>query len=322
MASTREERFERALRSLDGLSVGDAFGERYFMSVALAGALIRSGKYADLPVVYDDELLARVVAERRLPSEKQWRFTDDTQMALSIVENLRDFGEIDSDELARSFSRNYDKSRGYGAAMHGLLPRLENEDWRVLAPELFGGSGSYGNGAAMRVAPIGAYFADDVEAAIENARRSALVTHAHEEAVAGAIAVAVATAIAWQSRDSSLLEHDFLREVLPHVPESHVREGIEKSLQLESEAPGEIAAELLGSGYEVSAQDTVPFCLWCAAQYPDHYEEALWLTLSGLGDRDTTCAIVGGIVAMNSHNENIPGAWLASRESLPNWATQ
>ena len=319
MASTREERLLRARRSLDGLSVGDAFGERYFMSAELASELIRSGQYADLPVIYDDELLARVVAERRAPSEKLWRFTDDTQMALSVVENLRDFGAINADELARSFSRNYDDSRNYGAAMRGLLPRLQNEDFRVLAPQLFDGSGSFGNGAAMRVAPLGAYFADDLEAAIANARRSAEVTHAHDEGIAGAIAVAVAAALTWQNRDDELLEHDFLGEVLQHVPASEVRDGIEQSLELESEAPGEIAAELLGSGYEVSAQDTVPFCLWCAAQYPDHYEEAIWLTLSGLGDRDTTCAIVGGIVAMNAQREDIPAAWLAAREPLPDW---
>lgn len=319
MASTREERLARARRSLDGLSVGDALGQRYFMSAELAGELIRSGQYADLPVIYDDELLARVVAERRPPTEKEWRFTDDTQMALSILENLRDFGEINADELARSFSRNYDNTRGYGAAMHGLLPRLQSEDFRVLAPQLFEGGGSFGNGAAMRVAPLGAYFADDLDAAIENARRSAEVTHAHPEGVAGAIAVAVAAALTWRHRDEELLEHDFLNEVLRHVPASEVKDGIEKSLDLEAEAPGESAAELLGSGDGISAQDTVPFCLWCAAQYPDHYEEAIWLTLSGLGDRDTTCAIVGGIVALNASREDIPEAWLQAREPLPDW---
>ena len=321
MASTREERLARARRSLDGLSVGDAFGERYFMDMHLALELIATGRFSEQidTIETDDELLARVVAQRRLPEKPQWRFTDDTQMALSIVENLRDFGAIDADELARSFSRHYDKTRGYGAAMHDLLPRLQTEDFRVLAPQLFEGSGSFGNGAAMRVAPLGAYFADDLEAAIEGARHSAEVTHAHQEGIAGAIAVAVAAALTWQHRDEELLEHDFLREVLQHVPASEVRNGIEKSLELESEAPGESAAELLGSGYEVTAQDTVPFCLWCAAQYPDHYEEAIWLTLSGLGDRDTTCAIVGGIVAMNSSHEDIPAAWLSAREPLPNW---
>ena len=48
--------------------------------------------------------------------------------------------------------------------------------------------------------------------------------------------------------------------------------------------------------------------------------EALWTTLSGLGDRDTTCAIVGGIVACRTGVEGIPAEWLAAREPLPEWA--
>jgi ADP-ribosylglycohydrolase len=63
----------------------------------------------------------------------------------------------------------------------------------------------------------------------------------------------------------------------------------------------------------------VPFCLWAAAHHRGSYEEALWTTVSGLGDRDTTCAIVGGIVAMSAGVESIPKIWLESREPLPAW---
>ena len=62
-----------------------------------------------------------------------------------------------------------------------------------------------------------------------------------------------------------------------------------------------------------------PFALWCAAQHLDSYEEALWLTASGLGDIDTTCAMVGGIVALSTGTECIPRAWRAAREPLPSW---
>jgi ADP-ribosylglycohydrolase len=57
--------------------------------------------------------------------------------------------------------------------------------------------------------------------------------------------------------------------------------------------------------------------MWCAAQHLDNYEEALWLTVSGLGDRDTTCAIVGGIVSLHTGVEGIPAAWRRAREPLP-----
>src|SRR3954469_8204964 len=122
-------------------------------------------------------------------------------MGISVLETLRRHRGIDQDHLARSFAERHDPSRGYGAAMHGLLVRFrEGEPWHEAASRLFDGEGSYGNGAAMRVAPVGAYFADDVDAAVAHARRSAVVTHTHPEAVAGAIAVAAAAAWAWRLR--------------------------------------------------------------------------------------------------------------------------
>lgn len=74
---------------------------------------------------------------------------------------------------------------------------------------------------------------------------------------------------------------------------------------------------MLGNGSRVSAQDTVPFVLWCASGHLDNFERAVWLTVAGLGDRDTTCAMSGGIVALSAGYEAIPAAWLAAREALP-----
>jgi ADP-ribosylglycohydrolase len=57
--------------------------------------------------------------------------------------------------------------------------------------------------------------------------------------------------------------------------------------------------------------------LWCAAQRLRDYESALWLTVAALGDRDTTCAMVGGIVACHTGAAGLPAEWLAHREPLP-----
>ena len=83
----------------------------------------------------------------------------------------------------------------------------------------------------------------------------------------------------------------------------------------------ETAVQRLGNGTAVTAPDTVPFALWCAAARLTSYEEALWATVSGLGDRDTTCAIVGGIVAMYAGVESIPAEWLEHREQIPSWGS-
>jgi len=305
MQSQHSDRRTRARWSLEGLSVGDAFGER----------LMRKSH------TFRVRLLAGLEDARHLPSGG-WEYTDDTQMALSIVETLVKHGTMDQDQLARSFGEHFEPRRGYGMAMYELLPRLQaGQPWQTAARGLFAGAGSFGNGAAMRVAPLGAFFADDLAAAVEQARRSAEVTHAHPEASAGAIAVAVAVACAWRLRGAAQLLRgpSFLDQVLPHIPASQVRAGVAQARALAPSSSVREAVLALGNGSQVTAQDTVPFVLWCAAQHLNNYVEALWLTASGLGDVDTTCAMVGGIVAAYTGLEGIPAEWLRQREPLPGW---
>ncbi len=300
----------RARTALEGLSVGDSFGERFFVVPDLVEGLINSRT-----VPTGDREFA--VEGDTTPV---WPYTDDTNMALSIVACLEQFGAIDQDWLARDFARRYDPMRGYGPAMHRVLARIGyGADWREEAGSLFGGQGSFGNGAAMRVAPLGAYFADDLDAVMEHAARSAEVTHAHPEAVAGAIGVAVGAALACNFRGAEPVPRgiEFLDLVQPHMPDSLVRDGIRRAMNLADGCSVDLAVTALGNGSGISAQDTVPFTLWCAAQHLDSFEEALWLTVSGLGDRDTTCAIVGGIVACATCTGGIPSAWISAREPLP-----
>ena len=290
------EREKRALTSLRGVSIGDAFGQCYFVHPEVAEARIA----------------------QRIVVAGEWLYTDDTMMALSVFETLRRFDAIDQQALAESLVRRYDPTRGYGAAMHQVFERIgAGEPWQTVAGSLFGGTGSYGNGSAMRVAPLGAYFADALPCAIREAERSAVVTHAHPEAVAGAIAVAVAAAMAANHHDIPPTE--FLDQVWQQTPESEVRSGIRRACGLRAGIAPQHAAAMLGNGSQLSCPDTVPFTLWCAATFLANYEEALWATVSALGDRDTTCAIVGGIVACSAP-DTIPPAWIDATETLPLWA--
>jgi len=296
-----KDRLARAIHSLHGLSCGDAFGERFFLHPEVAQPLI---------------------AQRAIPSPP-WRYTDDTAMAIAITETLEEFEEIQAERLAENFGKRFiaDPHRGYGAAMHSLLPELAESPghWKQLAPQLFKGNGSFGNGAAMRVAPLGAYFADDLDSLIQQAELSALITHSHPEGVAGAIAVALAAALAWRHKNSPMRAQQFLERIGKSIPESEVGRRIVKARDFDDDTTVEKAVGILGNGAEVSAQDTVPFCLWVAAHRLSSYEDALWTTVSGLGDRDTTCAIVGGIVALSAGVESIPKSWFESREPIPAW---
>ncbi|MFP2907725.1 ADP-ribosylglycohydrolase family protein [Pyxidicoccus sp. 3LFB2] len=291
-------RLVRALVSLEGLSVGDAFGERFFVSRELAQSLV----------------------EQRTVPRAPWRYTDDTEMALSVVQVLEDHGRVDPDALARLFAKRYrnDKNRGYGGTAHDILQKIGlGLPWREVSSEVFDGQGSMGNGAAMRVAPLGAWFAGDLSRVVAEARASAEVTHMHPEGQAGAIAIAVAAAWACQRAEGGPGSSSQLFEaVLDATPAGATRQGLEKARAWSLDSSPSSAARELGSGQKVISEDTVPFSVWCAARHLDSFEEAMWCTVAGFGDRDTTCAIVGGIVALSAGIASIPATWRAAREPL------
>src|SRR5262245_5463369 len=172
-----DEPLIRANIALEGLSVGDAFGEQ----------LLHMGPAAR----------SIALGERAVPKPTLWKWTDDTAMAMSIVEILETHSGIEIEPLAQAFARRYnaDSARGYGAAAHSVLQAIYTGLPSYAAARLvFDGEGSCGNGGGMRAAPVGAYFAGDLDALVEHAARSAAPTHAHPEGAAGAVAVALAAA--------------------------------------------------------------------------------------------------------------------------------
>jgi ADP-ribosylglycohydrolase len=296
----QKERLARAILSLHGLAIGDGLGEMMFG---------RPERARDM-ILQDD-----------LPAGPWWH-TDDTEMAISIVEVLRLLGSVHQDALARQFMWRYDREpdRGYGSgARCQLRMMLEGVEWRVTSREAFDGQGSLGNGSAMRVAPVGAWFADDLDRVVKEARASSMVTHMHSEGVAGAIAIAVAAAMAWRLRGNTSAETavEFFNEVHKRTPDSETRRGIAHAFQVRQYPSPADAARVLGCGFRVTCPDTVPFTVWAAAKHLSNYRQALAATASVGGDVDTNCAIVGGIVALSSGWEGLPKEWLRQMEPLP-----
>ncbi|MGW0863178.1 ADP-ribosylglycohydrolase family protein [Streptomyces sp. NPDC002611] len=292
--SSPEGRLDRALASLRGLSVGDALGSQYFV-----------------PVNYP--LLKR----REVPSEP-WQWTDDTEMAGSVVAVLAAHHRVDQDALARSFAEHHDFDRGYGPAVNRLLRLVrEGGDWRELAAALFNGQGSWGNGAAMRIAPLGAWYAGDPEQATHQAEISAYTTHQHREAVVGAMAVAAAAAFA-ADPDGPPGAEALLDGVIDLVPKSAVGAGLRRARDMLDYGDPATVAAVLGCGRRTTAHDTVPFALWSAARSLGDYEQAFWTTAQVGGDVDTTCAIVGGVIAAGKAG-GPPAQWVERTEPLPEW---
>jgi ADP-ribosylglycohydrolase len=237
-------------------------------------------------------------------------------MAIAIVDVLRRHEGIDEDRLADAFAGRFsaDPFRGYGPGAIQILEQISGgKHWWDAARAAFGGLGSMGNGSAMRVGPLGAYFADDAKRLVKEAVCSAVVTHAHPDGQAGAIAVAAAAG--WAVRGGGAAA-DLFDVVLAATPSGPTRDGIElvAGLPLDSD-PLSVVLEV-GAGLNTVCADTVPYCVWVFARHLGDYSETLWTTVSVPGDRDTTCAIVGGLAGALVGHEGIPDEWLAAREPL------
>jgi len=297
LPENHDERLTRAFLSLEGLAIGDAFGEMLAYQCASARERVERGLSAG-----------------------PWFHTDDTEMALSLFETLKFCGRVDANDLALRFAERFrrDPERGYGSMARQILKKiLAGQPWKEAADSAFGGTGSMGNGAAMRVAPLGAYFAEELETELRaEAILSAITTHSHREGQAGAIAVAVAAAMAWrlrgQPKDAAAAE--LLRIVYERTPPGETRVGLARACDLSFTTSAPLAGRILGNGSAVTAPDTVPFAIWSAARHLDNYQEALVETVIADGNCDTNCAIVGGIVALFAGRESIPADWREARE--------
>lgn len=295
---SQADRLKLAQLSLEGLCIGDCFGQRFFIP----------GSERLIPL--------------RQPPPSPWSYTDDTAMAISIVRVLQDHGKIEQDVLARLFADEYSRHpyRGYGAGAHGLLQAVhDGERWQDAAPAMFNGTGSMGNGGAMRVPPVGAYFADDLARVAEQAKLSAEVTHAHPEGQAGAVAAAVAAALAVRVQRGVVTgdPRTLFETVLEYTPAGPVHDRLTVAAELPAGTALDEVTRALGNGSGIIALDTVPFCLWAAFHHLCMFRESLWACVRAGGDVDTTAAIVGGIVALAVGRDGIPSTWRDAAEPLP-----
>ncbi|WP_419998429.1 ADP-ribosylglycohydrolase family protein [Streptomyces boninensis] len=287
-------RLARALASLRGLSVGDALGAQ-LSTPGMVGWLRR----------------------RELPPGP-WRWTDDTEMACAVVAELAARRRIGQDELAALMAEHRDPERDYGSTVSQVLDAVRaGDDWRTASARLFKGRGSWGNGAASRVAPLGAWYAGDAAQAVHQAEISAYVTHQHREAVVGAMAVAAAAALAGDP-DGPKTGAELLDGVTDLIPRSAVGQGVRRARDMLDYADSSTVAAVLGSGRRTSAQDTVPYALWAVARSLGDWEETVRVTARAGGDVDTTCAIAGGVAAARAGGAP-PADWEAETEPLPGW---
>jgi poly(ADP-ribose) glycohydrolase ARH3 len=231
-------------------------------------------------------------------------------MMIVLAEHLAQRDAIDADALAEAFLSRHDPQRGYGS---GTLTVFSY--WRqgipvgIAATRLFGGNGSVGNGAAMRIAPVGVRFARYPERLRGEAMCSAAVTHAHPLGIDAALAQAVAVAAAMRGEPivaaaTAAVDTDEMRGQLATV---------DRLLPTRSAEPADVA-QMLGNTAE--GPRSVPTAIYAACQ-ADDFRGAVTFAVRCGGDTDTIGAMAGAIAGARHGVGAIPSDWLDALEGGP-----
>lgn len=225
------------------------------------------------------------------------QYSDDTQMSLMVAESLIDNRGFNPDDLS---ARYMDwlisgRARGYGKTTLLAVQNLQSgKHWSES-----GVAGSMGNGTAMRAAPFGVYFRNDLYSLVNICKIDSAITHASEDAEAGSIAIALAAAYAVNDNMDNLLE-----KIWEKLPTSKVKSTIYSlgSLIESDYITPQQALRVLGTKADV--RETVPAALYCFMKFST-YHEAVVAAIKAGGDTDTTAAIVGALFGAKSGMKGI-----------------
>ncbi|MGH9182451.1 MAG: ADP-ribosylglycohydrolase family protein [Acidimicrobiales bacterium] len=249
--------------------------------------------------------------------DRQLRHTDDTAMTMALAESLLYTGDLDQDHLAATFARCWEREpdRGYGGGTASLLAHIcAGVPWKEAAESQFDGQGSFGNGAAMRVAPVALWACGDTALAAEAARRSAVVTHTHPLGVDGAAVQASAVAAALAHPLTQPLDRAaFLAQVRAAATQTALAHQLDVVASLLSEGTAHDVATQVGTGIE--AHEAVPAAICSFLCHPDSFGETIRFAIGLGGDTDTIAAMAGAISGAFLGERAIPRPWAERTEA-------
>ena len=238
------------------------------------------------------------------------RWTDDTHMMIGVAESLIAKNGFDGEHMAWTFIRNWESEpwRGYGPGPPKVFRMIKSGiPWFEAAKRLYGGTGSYGNGAAMRVAPAGLCYYDNLEKMRKAAYNSAEITHTHDLGREGAAIQAYAVALALRTEPAQLDPSGFLQYIAGFTESKVYRKKLEKAIDLlNRDDRREVIASL---GNTVEAFNSVPTAIYCFAKNYQNYAKAVLYAVSLGGDTDTIGAMTGAIAGAYHAENKLPNPW-------------
>uniref|UniRef100_A0A0P4VID6 ADP-ribosylhydrolase ARH3 n=1 Tax=Rhodnius neglectus TaxID=72488 RepID=A0A0P4VID6_9HEMI len=267
------------------------------------------------------------------------KYTDDTAMTKSVAESLIKNVAFVEKDMAKRFVSEYFKEprRGYGGSVVDIFNKLKAsklEDIWLPAREQFSGLGSFGNGAAMRVSPIGLFCCNNKPLLIDLATKTSKLTHSNVLGINGANLQALAVQQSFHMDPKSPVNvSEFISNLLEEmaklegaedavrVPDENqvaYQEQLKQMAELlkKGDVPNEEVVKVLGNNvlalYSVPtaiysflrAQEVVPFI-----QTEDKFRRIIQYSISLGGDTDTIASMAGAIagahLGVEAINQNL-----------------
>ncbi len=252
-------------------------------------------------------------AEAGCPGEKlrAGQYTDDTEQMIVLAQSIIDCGGFDVEDFAVRIARwgvdalnDPVRKSLVGPSSAAAIAKLNSGiSWKEA------GSGIPSCGSAMRVAPIGLFYADlkEIES---NAALSSVPTHNSKGAIAGAVAVAIAVRCALDGMDC----FELIKEASARASKHDINLGkkIGLSYRLRTEQPQEVFIRL-GTSYLV--YETVPCAFYCFSKHFEEPEKAVIEAANAGGDTDSIACVTGALCGALHGVGSFPQRWINGLEN-------
>jgi ADP-ribosyl-[dinitrogen reductase] hydrolase len=238
----------------------------------------------------------------------EWRISDDTQLTLATCESISKTRSVDPQSISETLAHWHRSARftGLGASTYKALSELcIGGHWALVGRR---GERAAGNGAAMRIAPLAFCLDHKYPAARTTIRDVCRITHHHDEAYVGALAIVIAIREGlngnWQG------ESGLLPIIIDQIPDSGVRDRlIELTKVNDGVSLKELASQMGASGYVV---ESVPLALFASQRLqPLGFAKLMEELILAGGDTDTIASITGQITGTIIGQEGLPEEWKA-----------
>jgi len=244
-------------------------------------------------------------------------YTDDTHITIGIAQSLIESKGFNGEHIAQTFIRNFEAEpwRGYGPGPPRIFKMIKSgEPWDSAASKIYQ-DGSFGNGSAMRVAPIGLLYSTNPEKLRGIAYKSSSITHSHELGKEGAALQAYAVALALNTPSEEDIDREaFLLKLETFAQNQLYREKVASMKELIDEQEDRAKViNILGNGIE--APRSVPTAIYCFLKQPKSYKDCVIYAISLGGDTDTIASMAGAISGAYLGVEAIPDKWKTKLEN-------